>query len=90
MATNDSNDNINNNNNNTTSSSSSSSNDNKNGNHHRNDSKTLKNQAGVEQGVGRVEPRILHARRREGGEGRGGGRGGFKLDEAKIRAKGKV
>ena len=42
----------------------------------------VKNQAGVEQGVGRVEPSTTSA------VGEGGG--GVKLDEVKIRAKGKI
>ena len=90
MASNDSNDNNNNNNNNNSNSNSNNNNkknkSNQNGNNHRNDSKTLKTKLVLSKAWAELSP----AQCTQEWEGVGGGGEGFKLDEVKIRAKGKV
>ena len=61
----------------------------KNGNNHRNDSKMCKTKPVLSEAWAELSPPQRKERSRRNEEELGG-EGGFKLDEAKIRAKGKV
>ena len=62
----------------------------KKGNNHRNDSKMCKTKPVVSEARAELSPPPRKERSRRNEEELGGGGGGFKLDEAKIGAKGKV